>query len=278
MEQRFGRWDGLLFFLWIVVGLGAVAYVAFSRGWWLPPLASEHGARIDFLFKTTLVITALVFLLVQLTLGFFALRYRFREGRPALHFLESRTLEALWTLIPAAILTTLILMGGRTWSQIHSPPPPDAFMVEVTGQQFKWAFRYPGEDGTFGPTNPDLIDETNNPLGLDMKDRASQDDIFFPAGQGELHLPVNRPCLILIRSKDVLHSFFLPNFRVKMDAVPGMTTRFWFVPKRTGTFELACAELCGLGHYQMRGTVVVEEEEALRQWLSQQPKAADLIW
>jgi cytochrome c oxidase subunit 2 len=279
MERRGGRWDGALFLLFVGAGLGWVAYAAYRYRWWLPPLASEHGAQVDALFRLTLWITVTVFVLVHLGLGLFAWLYRYREGRRAVHFPEQRTLEVIWTLAPTVILILLISMGARVWSQVMlSEPPPDAFVVEVVGQQFKWAFRYPGRDGRFGRVDPDLIDEQNNPLGIDLEDPASQDDIFFPAGQGELHLPVNRPCLVLIRSKDVLHSFYLPNFRVKMDAVPGMTTRFWFVPTRTGTFELACAELCGLGHYQMRGTVVVEDEATLRRWLDQQPTASEVIW
>jgi cytochrome c oxidase subunit 2 len=251
-------------------------------------------------------------------------------------------MEALWTIVPAVIMAALIISGARLWAKIYSPPPADRFIVEVTGEQFKWAFRYPGKDGQFGRTNPKLISDENK-LGVDPKDPASQDDIVINPGEGELHLPVGQPVEVLIRSKDVLHSFFLPHMRVKQDAVPGMTTRFWFTPTvttkskknelkrqtqreysleelkrlvKSGTpfiadgtykdksgesivepetplledaftdlekagiqrmkahqdfnFELYCAELCGLGHYQMFGVVVVEDDIDLYEWLSQQ--------
>ncbi len=260
----------------VVIVLVAVITVA-GRFWWLPPLVSEHGRAIDQLFIITLVITGIVFVLVQLTLAWLVFRYRSSGERRAIFYPDNTRLEIAWTVIPAIILATLIFFGGRLWSRIQiAPPPEDAFVVEVWGQQFKWAFRYPGKDGKFGRTDPKLI-SLQNPLGIDPEDPASQDDIFIPAGEGELYVPVNKPVLVYLRSKDVLHSFFLPHFRVKQDAVPGMVTRTWFVPKKKGQFEIVCAELCGSAHYTMRGVMIVESEEEVRKWLEEQPTVADLL-
>ncbi len=141
------------------------------------------------------------------------------------------------------------------WAQVTSAAPPDAFVVEVTGQQFAWNIRYPGPDGVFGKTDVKLVDPAAlNFIGLDRTDPAAQDDVTL---QNQLFLPEGRPVRVRIRSLDVIHSFFLPDFRVKQDAVPGMTTETWFVPRQAGTFEIACAEHCGLGHYRMRGQLTV---------------------
>ncbi|GBC98268.1 Alternative cytochrome c oxidase subunit 2 [bacterium HR17] len=280
MRRKRGQMDGVvLALLLVLLVLAAAITVAGSKkfGWWLRPLASEHGAAIDRLFVTTLVITGVVFILVQLLLAFLVFRYRGEAGRRAVFYPDNPRLELAWTIVPAVILTMLILSGGRLWSRIQlSSPPPDAFVVEVWGQQFKWAIRYPGKDGKFGRVDMRLI-SGDNPLGIDTKDPASKDDIFFPAGEGELHVPVNKPVVVYLRSKDVIHSFYVPHFRVKQDAVPGMVTRVWFVPTRKGQFEIACAELCGQGHYTMRGILIVEDEAQVQEWLAQQSTVADLI-
>jgi cytochrome c oxidase subunit 2 len=145
-------------------------------------------------------------------------------------------------------------------------PPSEAIVVEVTGEQFTWNIRYPGRDGIFGRNDPYLIKD-DNPLGLDNRDPAASDDIVEPA---LLRLPVNKPVRVLLRSKDTLHSFFLPHFRIKQDLVPGMTIEVWFVPTQPGEYEIACAELCGLGHYTMRGLVRVLPQEQFDQWLNEQ--------
>lgn len=276
-RQNRGRIDSILFALVLLAIIIAAVVTVAGRFWWLPPLASEHGAFTDRLFVITLVITGIVFILVQLTLAWLVFRYRGEEGRPALFYPENRKLELAWTIVPAVIMTTLIFFGGQLWSRIRlGEPPSDAFRVEVWGQQFKWAFRYPGKDGKFGPTEMKRIN-VDNPLGIDVKHPDSKDDIFFPAGEGELHIPVNKPVVVHLRSKDVIHSFYVPQFRVKQDAVPGMATSVWFVPTKKGEFEIVCAELCGSGHFTMRGILIVEDEKAVNDWLEQQPTVADLI-
>ncbi|MFN4179043.1 MAG: cytochrome c oxidase subunit II [Armatimonadota bacterium] len=276
-RRSFGRIEGILLALFLVLLVVVAVVTVAGRFWWLPPLASEHGKAIDTLFVVTLIVTGTVFVLVHLFLAFLVVRYSGSENRRATYQVGNRTLEIIWTIVPAVILTSLIVSGGRLWSRIQiSGPPKDAFEVEVWGEQFRWTFRYPGKDGKFGRTDPKLI-SVENPLGIDKNDPASKDDIFFFAGEENLHIPVNKPVVIYLRSKDVLHSFYVPQFRVKQDAVPGMVTRTWFVATKKGEYEIVCAELCGLGHYMMRGVMVVEDEEDVQNWLKEQLTVADVL-
>lgn len=277
IRRKSGRIDGILLALLLVALVIAAVVTVGGRFWWLPPLASEHGKAIDTLFIVTLAITGAVFVLVQLLLAFLVFRYAGSEKRRAIHFTDNKTLEVVWTVVPAVILTALIVSGGRLWSRIQiSEPPEDAFKVEVWGEQFRWTFRYPGKDGKFGRTDPKLI-SVENPLGIDKNDPAAKDDIFFFAGEENLHVPVNKPIVVYLRAKDVLHSFYVPQLRVKQDLVPGMVTRTWFVVTKKGEYEIACAELCGLGHYGMRGVMVVEDEKDVQNWLKDQLTVADVL-
>ncbi len=263
-----GRLDGLLFVAFFVVGLIVCIWYLLRYDPGFLPLASEHGRFIDSLFMATLIITGIVFVLTQLLLVYFTFRYKSQgNGEKAYWYPDNKKIEIIWTIIPAVIIVTLIVVGQVGWGKIfHTDPPEDAFVVEIIGEQFAWNVRYPGEDGEFGRTKPELITRAN-PIGLDPADPASEDDIHV---LNELRLPINQPVLLKIRSKDVIHSVFLPNFRVKMDAVPGMTTTFLFTPTKEGEFDLVCAELCGLGHYRMRGYVVVQPMDELQEWLVEQ--------
>ncbi|MDR5694415.1 MAG: cytochrome c oxidase subunit II [Armatimonadota bacterium] len=249
--------------LWILVAAAVLGTIGASRRWWLPPLASTQGADVDRLFYLTLAITSLVFVLVQILLGVFVYRFIATKEERAASWHEHRGLEVSWTLITAVVLTILISMGGLVWAKLHQPPPAGALVVEVTAEQFGWRIRYPGPDEKFGRTAPQLISATN-PLGIDPADPAGQDDIVT---LNDLRLVENHPVRILIRSKDVIHSFFLPNFRIKQDAVPGMAVEVWFTPRVAGDYPIACAELCGVGHYIMRGQVKVVSQEEFERWL-----------
>ncbi len=276
-KRKLGRIDAVLFALLIVALVVTAVVTVGGRFWWLPPLASEHGKAIDTLFIVTLAITGTVFVLVQLLLAFSVIRFAGGEKRRAVHFTDNRTLELIWTIVPAVILTVLIASGGRLWSRIQiAKPPEDAFKVEIWGEQFRWTFRYPGKDGQFGRTDLKLV-SVENPLGIDKNDPAAKDDIFFFAGEENLHIPINKPVVVYLRSKDVLHSFYVPQLRVKQDVVPGMVTKTWFVVTKKGEYEIACAELCGLGHYSMRGVMVVEDENDLQNWLKDQLTVADVL-
>ena len=260
--------QGLLFGLATLV-LVVLATFFFTKDW-LPPLKSERGA-IDSALWITLVVTGAVFIGTNLVLAYFSWRYQDRPGAQASYWHDDPRLEWSWTLATAAIMAVFLFKALGLWASIQSPAPKDALVVEVTGQQFRWMVRYPGKDGVFGKTDVKNMNSDNEKgfLGLDTTDPAGADDVILT---GKLVLAENRPVVVRIRSTDVIHSFFLPNFRVKQDAMPGMTIDTWFTPKATGDYELACAELCGLGHYRMKGAVKVVTQTEFDQALA---KAAE---
>jgi len=242
--------QGLLFGLATLV-LVVVATFFFTKDW-LPPLKSDRIA-IDHALAITLVVTGLVFIVTNLLLAWFGYRYQDGPGARAAYWHDSPRLEMTWTLVTAAILAVFLFNALNLWAKVNSRPPADAVLIEVTGQQFAWNVRYPGKDGVLGKTDH-LQASQDNPIGLVKDDPAAKDDLLL---LNQLYLPKDRPVRVQVRSMDVIHSFFLPNFRVKQDAMPGMTIEIWFIPKETGDFEIACAEHCGLGHYRMRGQVHV---------------------
>jgi cytochrome c oxidase subunit 2 len=264
-ERRVGRLLATLIVVLVVIG-GVGSFLLARGRWWLLPVASVHGVEIDRLIYTTLAVTGLVFVLVHLVMAVFVWQFADRGTGHAAYWHDDRVLELTYTLIPAAVMVTLVSMGAVVWAQVHSPPPPDAMVVEARGEQFGWLFRYPGRDGAFGRIDPARISAKDNPMGLDPADPASKTNVVTR----ELHFVVQRPVRVRLRSKDVIHSFYIPAFRVKQDAVPGMTVEIWFTPTREGDYELACAQLCGVGHYIMRGKVKVESQEAFDTWLAQQ--------
>jgi cytochrome c oxidase subunit 2 len=248
-----GKQQGLMFGLATVV-LVAVATYLFSTRSWLPELVSNRGA-IDRSMWWSLLVTGIVFILTNLLLAWFSYRYQAREGEAAAYWHHNPRLEWTWTLVTAAIMLVFTVNALSLWAQVTGPAPPDAFVVEVTGQQFAWNVRYPGPDGIFGRTDVKKVDTAGfNFIGLDREDPSAADDLTL---QNQLFLPEGRPVRVRLRSLDVIHSFFLPQFRVKQDAMPGITVETWFVPQKAGTYEIACAEHCGLGHYRMRGVLTV---------------------
>lgn len=254
----------------IVILIVASLYLFIAQPYWFPILASEHGSRIDGLFMAVLVVSGIAFVLVQGALGFFVARYGENGRERAAYWHDNPKAEAILLIITAVILTVLVFMGQRVWASIYfSDAPTDATIVEITGEQFLWNFHYAGPDGQFGRTDSKLITSTNN-IGLDRDDPAAKDDVV---SIGNMHAPVNKPVRVRLRSKDVIHSFFLPNFRVKQDAVPGMGIEVWFTPTKAGPFEVACAELCGLGHYRMKAALTIDEsQEKFNQWLEEAAK------
>jgi cytochrome c oxidase subunit 2 len=242
--------EGLLFALATVV-LVAVATFYFTKPW-LPPLHSDRGA-IDTAIFWTLLVTGIVFIVTNLLLAWFSYRFADAPGARAAYWHDNPRLEWTWTLVTAAILAVFLFKALGLWAKVNAAAPDDALVVEVTGQQFAWNVRYTGKDGRLGRTDHTQASQ-ENPIGLVKEDPASADDVLL---LNQLYLPQGRPVRVQLRSMDVLHSFFLPHFRVKQDAVPGMNTHTWFTPTQTGDFEIACAEHCGLGHYRMRGQVHV---------------------
>jgi cytochrome c oxidase subunit 2 len=248
------RLQGLLFALATVV-LVAVSTYYFTRPW-LPHLMSDRG-RIDTALWWSLLVTGIVFIATNLVLAWLSWRFQDGPGMKAGHWHDNPRLEWTWTLATAAIMFVFMFNALGLWADINKEAPADAMLVEVTGQQFAWNVRYPGKDGVLGRTDHKLSTQ-ENPLGVDPTDPASADDLRL---LNNIVLVKDRPVKIQLRSMDVLHSFFLPNFRVKQDAVPGMTITIWFTPKEltdpAKVTEIACAEHCGLGHYRMRGFVHV---------------------
>lgn len=268
-----------LFIVFIVVGL--VAFFWYSYAYfedYTLPIASVHGKVTDNLFWITMAVTVAAFSIISVVMFVFIYQYRYKEGRKAKFYPDNHYLELAWTIIPAIVLAVLIFTGLSAWNDITSPASKEAEVIELIGQQFAWTARYPGvKDNELGSYNFKLIDATNE-FGLDLSDKRSFDD--FKAL--ELHLPKGKEILLKIRAKDVLHSVFLPHFRVKMDAVPGMPTQFKFIATKTTeemrretgnasfNYELACAEICGKGHFSMRMPVVVDDQETYDRWKASQ--------
>lgn len=255
----------------VVIVLGSVIFT-FVSPWWFTPLASNWG-QIDTTLIITLIVTGIAFVAVNLFVAYVVVRYRRREGRQASFIPEHKRLEQVLIWVTAIGIVLLLAPGLLVYSRFIRAPQ-DALLIEVIAEQWKWSYRFPGEDGKLGQTDPKRF-SPQNPYGIDPEDKAAQDDLLILGS--EVHLPVGRPIKLQLRSKDVLHSFYVPNFRVKMDAVPGMVTHVWFTPTKTGRFEIACAEFCGIGHFRMRGVVVVEGKEAFANWLQQQPTFAKLL-
>lgn len=261
--------------------------------------ASAHGGEIDSLFNVTLFFTGIVFVLTQILLFWYAYKYRKQKNRKALFFPHNNTLELVWTVIPSIVLVYLVVKGLIVWNNVMPDvSPEDEFIeIEATGYQFAWDIRYPGADGQLGARDFKKIDLASNPLGQVWSDEKNIDDILL-SGSDEIYLPKDKMVRVRITSKDVLHNFYLPHFRVKMDAIPGLPTYFIFTPIKstqdyrdelsyypewqvpadpaepdgpqrweTFNYELACAELCGKGHYSMRRILKVVSQEEYDQWL-----------
>ena len=238
------------------------AWLFIQHPWWFPAGASSRAAALDREFKTAFLILGTLFFAGQLLLVLFLGRAP-RQGTPSR---GDWRLEIAWTLGLTAIFFWFNFSGGRLWSEMTTTEKDTgAVQVEITGTQFQWYFRYPGVDGVFGRVDAQKFarPDEGNPLGLDPNDPAGKDDFVSPV----LVLPAGRPAHLILRAQDVVHSVFIPAMRFKQDAVPGMDIHAHLTPTATGTFELACAELCGLGHYRMQAKVRVLGEEEFSKWL-----------
>jgi cytochrome c oxidase subunit 2 len=278
-RKESNRINAFMLLIFLVVGLIGVWYCNERLGGKiLPESASDHGEKIDLMMWITLGITGFVFVLTQVLLFWFAFKYQEKENRKAYYFPHDNRLEVIWTVIPAIVLTVLVGFGLYYWFQITGEAPENAQTIEVTGSQFKWEFRYPGKDNILGRKYYKEIDETkSNPLGQIWSDANNHDDVVVTS---EVHIVVGKPVKFIIGAKDVIHDFGLSHFRMKMDAVPGIPTTMWFTPKFTTrqmkekygqdfNFEISCDQMCGSGHYGMRGVVIVESEAEYKAWMAQ---------
>lgn len=278
-NNRIIAWLLVVFFVLGVYGLWYCNDILKDR--LLPVSASLEGVQYDSMFNVTLIVTGIVFFATQALLFWFAFRYQSTEKRTSFYFPHNNRLEILWTTVPAIAMAVLVAIGLKNWFNFTTPPGKDAQIVEVVGKQFNWLMRYPGHDGVLGKRNFRLINDANNILGLDWTDKDNKDDVIVQ--NGELHLIVNKPVELIIGSRDVIHDVGMPYFRMKMDAVPGIVTSMYFTPTITTeqmkqitgnpnfVYELSCDQMCGKGHYSMRGTVIVQTQAEFDKWLASQP-------
>jgi cytochrome c oxidase subunit 2 len=296
-EQN-NRINGFLMVVFLVLGLIGVYLcnkALYPKTLMPYPSASEHGENIDTMLKITLLITGIVFLLTQILLFWFAYKYQYSEKRKAFYYPHNNKLEVIWTTVPAITLCILVGFGLYYWFKITGEAPDNAMKVEITGRQFGWIYRYPGKDNVFGKKYFRMIDEADgNILGMLWKDSTMQtpngiqnikadptgyDDIIETSA---MYLIKDQPVKLIINSRDVIHDVGLPHFRMKMDAVPGTPTTMWFTPKYTTEemkkitnnpnfeYEIACDQMCGNGHYSMKGLIKVVTRDEFILWRAKQ--------
>lgn len=258
--------------LLLVIATLVFHFISPSYGWWFTDLASNWD-MIDTTVDITFIVTGIVFVAVNLFLVYCLVTYRKRDGHKADYDPENTKLESWLTVITSIGVAAMLAPGLVVWGQFVTVPE-DAAEFEAVGQQWHWTYRFPGEDGAFGNVDVRHM-SVSNPFGMDPEDPAGRDDVLVY--DQTVHLPLGQPMKALLRSKDVLHDFAVPQFRVKMDLVPGMVTFAWFEPSRIGEYELLCEELCGVGHFAMRGRVVVDEPGDFEAWLDSQPTYGELM-
>lgn len=238
-----GRFWGFLFLLVPLLGVGIFVWAPYNNHW-LPKDVSSHGYEIDHLFNFILGLTGVVFIITEVILFWFIWRYdAARNKAPAKFTHGSHNLEIVWTILPAATLLFIAIYQMNAWADIKMNKPEMPYTVEVTARQFEWRIKYPGADGELG----------------------TADDIFVV---NDMHVPLDEMVMVRLEAADVLHDFFLPHLRIKQDAVPGMAIPVWFRAKETGVFDIVCAELCGWGHYKMKGRLTVEPRSDYEAWLA----------
>lgn len=271
------KFNAMMIFIFGIGFLVFVLYMVFTyKDKLLPPSASEHGQGIDSLFRYNWTILGIAFFLTHILLIFYSAKYYFKKEFKPAFFVHSTKLELIWTLIPAAVLSSIIVYGISKWNKITAPATADTMVIELYAKQFDWTARYAGADNKLGKSTFRLVDGTN-PLGLIYDDADVGDDILV---RGEFHLPVNKEVVFKFHSRDVIHSAYMPHFRAQMNCVPGMTTQFHFKPittteqMRTETgndkfdYVLLCNKICGASHYNMQMNIVVEDEASFKQWLA----------
>jgi len=254
-------------FVAVIFAIIIIASIIFHfwSPWWWTPVASNWG-NIDATIILSFWVTGAVFVGVCLFMAYCVWRYRYRPDRRAEYEPENKKLEWRLTWLTSLGVAALLAPGLLVWNQFVTVPK-NAFNVEVLAYQWGWNYRLSGEDGILGKTDAKLV-SYENPYGLNLNDPNGRDDIIVQ--DADLHLQIDQPVKINLRSLDVIHNFYVPQFRAKMDTLPGIVSYYWFTPTKTGKYEILCAEFCGTGHYAMRGTVLVDEKKDYSNWLAQQ--------
>jgi len=273
--------------LFLVIGFGFLAFVVWQMVTWnhflLPPASSLHGMEIDSLMKFTMTLILVVFFITSPMLFYFAYKYKGNKSNTAYFFAHNNKLELIWTVVPTIVLTGVIIFGLRTWDRAMNADVTDATVIEVYSKQFQWTARVSGDDNKLGKANYTLV-TGKNALGVDMEDENSADDKLVR----EVHLVVDKPVLLKFRSQDVIHSAFLPHFRVQMNCVPGLSTKFAFTPTQTtaemkeqegADFEyvLLCNKICGAAHYNMQMNFIVETQDEYNTWIASQKTLSEKL-
>ena len=287
-RKQSNKINGFLMVTFLVLGFVGI-YVCneylFDKTLLAQESASIQGEKVDQMIWITLIVTGIVFVITQVLLFWFAYKYQENDNRKVFFFAHSTKLELIWTAIPAITLTVLVIFGLRNWFFFTGEPPKNAMVVEVTGKQFGWIFRYPGKDAVFGKKYYKNIDPATNSVGIVWDDKLAQDDILT---EQTMYVVKGTPVKLIIGSRDVIHDVGLSHFRLKMDAVPGIPTTMWFTPKfttaemkeKTGNpnfaYEISCDQMCGNGHYSMKGIVEVVTQEEYDMWMAKQ-KAQYLV-
>jgi cytochrome c oxidase subunit 2 len=256
----------------VVIFLLVVATIIFhfASPWWFTDIAADWGT-IDLTINITFWVTGFVFIACNLFMAYCVWKFRAKEGHKAVYEPENHKLEAGLSIFTTIGVIAMLAPGLFVWASFVTPPE-NAAEYEVLGQQWQWQFRYPGADGVLGTADTEFVSETN-PFGINPNDPNGRDDVVV--NDPDMHLPVNQPVKALLRSNDVLHNYTVAQFRVKMDLMPGLTSYLWFDPTEVGTYDILCEELCGIGHFIMRGSVTVDTQEDFDAWLAEQPTFAE---
>jgi len=281
-RQQNNKINGFLMVAFLVLGFIGI-YVCnkayYGKTQLAQGAASVQGEKVDQMLFITLIVTGIVFVITQVLLFWFAYKYQEDKNRKVFFFAHSTKLELIWTAIPAIALTVLVVFGLRNWFFFTGEPPKNANVIEVTGKQFGWIYRYPGKDGIFGKKYYKNIDPATNSVGIIWDDKYAQDDIQT---EQTMYVVKGQPVKLIIGSRDVIHDVGLTHFRLKMDAVPGIPTTMWFTPiyttkemrEKTGNpnfaYEISCDQMCGNGHYSMKGVIEVVDQEEYDLWMAKQ--------
>jgi cytochrome c oxidase subunit 2 len=293
--RQHNKINGFLMISFLIFGLIGVYYcnsLFYPKTLFPQGSASVQGERVDSMFMWTIMITGIVFFITQIALFWFAFKYQASEKRKTYYFTHNNTLELIWTVVPAIALTVLVVIGLRNWFSFTGEAPQTAMQIEITGKQFNWIYRYPGQDKIFGKKYYKAIDEAGgNMLGLLWQDNDSLKLKADPSGFDDIisteamYVVKDRPVKLIIGSRDVIHDVGLAHFRMKMDAVPGIPTTMWFTPKYTTNemkertknpnfeYEISCDQMCGNGHYSMRGLIKVVTQQEFDVWMAKQKPA-----